>query len=303
MSAPISQNPISIVIEGALEPGQLLEALNQGSGGFVRRYVQQQGLLDHLSAQNLRTLVNAAVGVTMELRRYVSAWVDTGLRSNGEEQPLDRRLQAAQAIHHEIAQFQRDFPITTRIEKLGGPGQTVICDVGCYSVLRGDRILPERAEKAAAAWAQSLFIALLLSPWKNRICLCRRCGKFLLLPRAPRSAGYVRGVNCELCSSAASAVAITARNRRDEAEVLKAFAARQCSALKCNGNPEIIKQRAALIAEKTTRSLAKHRGTFYGERRIGKRTCSRKWVVVHAAGIAKEQLRMEADHGHPGSKK
>jgi hypothetical protein len=294
-----SQNPIRVAIEGAPEPRQLLEALNENSGGFVRQYIQQQGLLERLTDQSLRTLVNAAVTVTVHLRKYVGEWVDTGLMENGEEKPLERSLHRAQSLHQLVMEFHRDFPIITRIENFGDPGQVMLCDVGCYSLLRGDRKLPGATQKAGIVWAQSLFIALLLSEWKHRVCLCRRCGKFLMLPRAPRKSGYIRGVNCEACSSAASAVAITARKRKDETDVLVIFAAKHCSALRCNGNPEIIKQRAVLIAEKVTKSLAAHRGGFHGDKRIGKRTCSRKWVVTHAVDLAQEQLRMEAERASP----
>jgi len=167
--------------------------------------------------------------------------------------------------------------------------RTALAPILCASISNGAPVA------AAVLWAQSFFLALLLSPWKHRLCVCRRCGKFLLLARAPRTSGYLRGVHCEACSRDASAVAITAKNRKDETEVLLIFAARQCSALRCNCNPEIIKQRAALVAEKATRNLANLKGTFYGKRRIGKRTCSRKWVVTHAADLAKEQARYEAE--------
>jgi hypothetical protein len=192
-----------------------------------------------------------------------------------------------------ISDFQAEYPIRTALLDLDKPSQRLICDVGCHSVLKGERLLPVNPHKAAMAWARSLFVALLMSPWKHRLCICRRCKGFLMLTRAPKDNPYEHGVHCDSCASAGSAVASNREGRKDRRELLTILAGEVSSDLKCGCNAELIKFRSDKIAKRVSARLTRVSGNYYRGKRIGKKSCSGKWVRLYASEIAEEQGRVE----------
>lgn len=291
-----AQNSTSIdpEIEGALGPDAILNALISGSESFFQHFVKQTDLLSRLNDESLRFLVNGFVTVTLQLRAYVSEWIDTGLDHDGAERPLTRSLESVSSTTRlAISDFQAKYPVRTTILDLGEPSQRLVCDVGCYSLLNGERRLPSNADEAALACARSYFVALLMSPWKHRLCICRRCKGFLMLPRAPKENPYERGVHCDSCASAASSVASTRESRKERRELLTALAAEVCSDLKCGRNAELIKFRSEAIAKKISARLKRVPGKHYRGKWIGKKSCTARWVHTYAAEIAEEQGRVE----------
>ena len=276
--------------QGALEPNLLLSVLNQGSGNFIRQYVTQEDLLERLDDLRLRALVNAAVTVTTELRSYVSEWIDTGREPEGREDPRKRDLAAAPAASQAAKQFLSAYPITVEILDLGRSRQRAVYDVGCLSLLQGKRKLPTEPDDAARIWAASLFIALLLSPWRDKLYQCRGCKKFFMLSRAPLTRGYVYGMNCGGgCSSSASAVVNTKKKRLSTREVFMELAAEATVKLGIECSEDFIKGRSQQIADKVTRTLL---GKPYRGKRIGKTTCSQKWISTYAKEIAERASKI-----------
>lgn len=283
--------PPVLEVAGGFTPIQLLEVLNHGSGGFVERYAKRERLLEQLSDEILGVLVSASVMVTTLLRSYVAAWIDTGREPTGSENPLRRSLKAAPEAFAASAAFQARYPINVEIFDLGESQQSMKYDVGCRSLLEGKRELSSNPTEAARAWAQSFFVALLLSPWRYRICQCRRCQTFFMLPRAPLGRGYVHGISCESCSAAAHAVASTKKRRQNTREVFTELAAEACSRL--DFSVDDIRLFPEDIAQAVTASLKKINGHIYRGKRIDKKPCSAKWVSTYAPQIALAQEKLK----------
>ena len=281
-------------IEGALSPDVILNVLISGSESFFQHFVKQTDLLSRLNDESLRFLVNGFVTVTLQLRAYVSEWIDTGLADDGTERPLLRSLESMLAATRlAISEFLAEYPVRTTILDLGEPSQRLVCDVGCYSLLNGERRLPSNAEEAALACARSYFVALLMSPWKHRLCICRRCKGFLMLTRAPKENPYERGVLCDSCAGPASSVACTRENRKERRELLTALAAEVCSDLKCGCNAELVKFRSESVAKRVSAKLKRVQGKHYRGKWVGKKSCTAEWVRTYATEIAEQQGRVE----------
>jgi len=158
-------------------------------------------------------------GTQQNLRKYVDAWLRSGLRSDGSEAPkercVDRVVSAAfgPGDNFDELMFANSFSsfANARALKITFPNsaedplvQLVLKDSG--------------PSQPANQRATSLIVTLVLSDLRHRIAKCRyeKCNRYFFLREKAQKKIYVRGLFCSLnCNRAASAARLTKIRRCD----------------------------------------------------------------------------------------
>jgi hypothetical protein len=156
----------------------------------------------------------AVVGI---LRKYVDAWIKSGVRQDGSEAPGDRS-------YHRVAQAALDRYSGTLDELMFANISRFFHDsyeLKIYFPGAGDlelQVAPQKLEPSRRAHQQAtlLVVALLLSDLRYRIAKCRydRCGQYFFLKTKVRKKLYAHGLFCSgRCNRAVSAAKLTKRRR------------------------------------------------------------------------------------------
>jgi len=166
----------------------------------------------------LRTVRSEDVGaVKVILRKYVDAWIKSGVRQDGSEAPGDRN-------YHRVTQAAMD-PSGTLDELMFANIPTFFRESHELKIhFPGDakdpvlQLAPQKLEPSRRAHQQAtlLVVSLLLSDLRYRIGKCRydRCGQYFFLKTKVREKLYAHGLFCSgRCNRAVSAAKLTKRRR------------------------------------------------------------------------------------------
>jgi hypothetical protein len=158
-------------------------------------------------------------GTQQDLRKYVDAWLRSGLRPDGSEAPnercVDRVVSVALDPEHNFDElmFANSFSSFAHAHALkitlpNGAGNPVV-----------QLVLKELGPgQSANQRATSLIVALVLSDLRYRIAKCRyeKCNRYFFLKEKAQKKIYVRGLFCSLnCNRAANAARLTKIRRGD----------------------------------------------------------------------------------------
>ncbi len=179
-------------------PSVYLLATLAGRGAFANRLISARNVSKanaELACKTVRDLLSA----------YVDEWLRTGIQEDGGEEPANRRVQETKTAYA-VARAYCDKNPATVMPHNGG------LDVffGFFGWELDDSPLGENNRESliddARNEAALIFTLLIDAPWRDRVYKCARCGKYGVLRRKPRQY-YKRGIHCEKCATAASAVA------------------------------------------------------------------------------------------------
>jgi len=133
-----------------------------------------------------------------QLRAYVDEWLDSGLRSDGREEPLHRSFTAPRAGWRGVQLYLQGCPPVPLLDESG--------NIDWYFQHHdynrwGDQDPTIQAEHDAA----QRFLRFLQSEWKYKLAKCRRCGTYFAGTRRLHKI-YKRGTHCKECASKATAI-------------------------------------------------------------------------------------------------
>lgn len=126
------------------------------------------------------------------LRSYVDAWLESGRNADGSESPAQRDLRRAPDALDDLRSYLEQAPAGL-IPSIGPSGFDLVISIAEPTAYSG------RARdffEAQAIEAKRLFVGIIASDWKGRLCKCRyrRCGRYFLHPK-PRQC-YRHGTFC-----------------------------------------------------------------------------------------------------------
>jgi hypothetical protein len=205
-----------VEIVGVLDRDQFLDGLNlfrDFSGGTFK--LTPGGAL----GDGVR-LRNAVVSAGAQLRMYVDEWLDTGMNSQGVEEPDARDLTKAPNACAAVRRFAGEQLL--RLEPASNGLR-----LRFPSVKSGPFSAPL---VAGMDYADLLFSLFFLCEWRARLGKCRRdeCGRYFELKHWNRA--YKRGTLCPECQrghSLASALRSTSEARKTAEKELYRLAARR----------------------------------------------------------------------------
>lgn len=161
-----------------------------------------------------------AAFTSAHLRRLVDEWLDTGRCPDGGERPKDRMISRALIACSAVHEYVRDNPMTVT-PFLGTHDFRLNVAEPLWDV-RGARDF----FSAQVQDALRLFVGVLASDWKERLCKCRysACGRYFIHPK-PRNS-YKRGTFCcrEHASHAVTKKWVCSFRNRAKQELIKAAA-------------------------------------------------------------------------------
>lgn len=140
------------------------------------------------------------------LRAYVDEWLDSGLHSDGREEPLHRSLTAPRKGWRDSAFYLELCPPAAQLDESGNIDfYFQFHDYNRVSD-RGPKRFGDREPKIQAEHdAVQRFLQFLQSEWKYKLAKCRRCGKYFAGTRTLHKM-YKRGIHCRACASKVTAI-------------------------------------------------------------------------------------------------
>jgi len=211
--------------------------------GFVLNYLahaptipsqspaQAQGWqLPHTISRQESMPIRAAL-TSAHLRVYVDAWLDTGRLADGSESPRQRNLRRAPDALLALLDYLEKAPadLSASIDSSRFDPIIYIAKPTAYSGTVRDFFEAQIVE------AKRLFVGIMTSDWKDRLCKCRyhRCGRYFLHPKPRQS--YLHGTFCGEQAMSAAAVESHRRSRTMAPKILIDAAAQRLCALRING--------------------------------------------------------------------
>ena len=262
---------------------------NQGAL-FVRNYLANAPYIQPPSTQESRwrwpretsreykQIITTAL-VSSHLRILVDEWLDTGRNDEGES-PGRRSIQMAFKANSAVDKFVRKYP-----------PRFLLGDYSGFTYRREGNLEAGNVFEAQNVEATRLFVNLIISDWKTRLCKCRYsyCGKYFLLEKS-RSV-YRHGTFC------------SREHRRDASA--RALTTERRSVAKAS----LIKSAAQWLAEPGRRSLqhwqsdralkdrlAKHLSKQMKKKptlRTRRADVKAHWVTRHCDEIARELTKLQ----------
>jgi len=236
-----------------------------GGAGFEENYlasapsftppaaVPEQGwsLPDTISTEQSWSI--GAALTSARLRTLVDAWLATGRRSDGSEQPLQRDLRKTAAGLSAVAEFVAQAP--TRMSLSIDPkGFGLILAAPDWS-----RPYAPDFFGAQEVTAKRLFFGIMASDWHQNLCKCRyrSCGRYFV--SAKIRPVYRHGTFCSRDHRArASANAVTKARRLSGKEILIDAAARWLRERDCvstwQSDPAVKRRLASFLSTKTLKN-------------------------------------------------
>jgi hypothetical protein len=150
----------------------------------------------------LEALNGEASDVRALLRSYVDEWLGTGMDGVAEE-PLKRSLSKAPNAYRAVHSYVSAYRPTIMLN-----------DNGYHAHFGIGHLYEADPAKHAANQASWLFVAMVDTPWRDRVYRCHRCKVYGVLPRLSADP-YKRGVHCAKCRNKATAQASTDRKREE----------------------------------------------------------------------------------------
>lgn len=189
--------------------------------------------------QVFRDEIQKEAAIGEQLRGYVDEWLDTGVASDGVEDPRERDLTKTRSAGDAVQRFSGKQRLELAVSREGlsvrildAPNPTVdylmknMVDLSSS----GDRADQARNEAYGTPQdlADGLFIHCCLSGWALRLAKCKRCSRYFWLKHWNRP--YKRGAACSMCirtRSADSARLSTSKVREQTEQELYKRAARR----------------------------------------------------------------------------
>lgn len=230
---------------------------------------------------------SAPIGAALtsaHLRQRVDEWLDTGRRLDGSERPKGRKISSAQNWWLAVQKYLEDNPMTFT---------PILNTDGFHLEVAEPRWDVRGARDFFSAQVQSalrLFVGVLASDWKERLCKCRyaACGRYFIHPK-PRNS-YEHGTFCrhEHASHAAGKELVRSSRRRATQELIGA-AARKLLRYRI-GDPQWqddsgIKRR--LAAELCHVIAARRLESYRQEVRLN-------WITHHRLAIEQKRVELSA---------
>jgi hypothetical protein len=233
----------------------------------------------------IRTALTSA-----HLRTYVDAWLDTGRRADGSEWLGERNVRRAFDANLALWDYLEKAPPTWSMSMDSSGVQLTIAAPSGYNGVARDFF------EAQIVQAKRLFVGMMMSNWKDRLCKCRysRCGRYFSHPKPRKS--YKLGTFC--CHEHAKSALAEVSMRKSRTEGLKQLieaAARRLLASRIAGPQwQENSDRKRYLAEELCLVIARKRLQRYQQ------AVKVNWVTRHQALI--EQKRVELANGSaPGS--
>lgn len=177
----------------------------------------------------LRDAVQREAKTGAQLRGYVDEWLDTGVASDGVEDPRERDLTKTRSAGGAVQRFSGKQRLELAVSReglsvriLAVPNPTVDYLMTNIVDILGSGDCSDQARSGAYGAPQDnadgLFALFCLSSWRLRLAKCKRCGRYFWLKHWNRA--YKRGTACPKCTrtrSMESAMLSTSR-AREQAE-------------------------------------------------------------------------------------
>jgi hypothetical protein len=150
------------------------------------------------------------------LRQLVDTWLEAGRKPDGSESPASRRLTIPMLL--EVEDYLDKYPSFR--PNLNDRGIEI--EIASPDMVLSERGVIERSWNFFDAQKQSalrLFVGMLASDWKERICKCRdpRCGRYFLIPKAREN--YLSGTFCCRAHATRTAAARCMQKNRANAKM------------------------------------------------------------------------------------
>ena len=266
----------------SISPDRVLHALSidppapEALDRFVERY---QGLGEALPRKETTPFFLALR--SRYLRNFIDAWLETGLRDDGSESPVERDLFRARTVWPAALNYLEENPPAVTFSPISR-GLSVT-----FGGLSRGQARPTDPFGGAHFDALRFFVEVIASDWRACLCKCRHasCGRYFLLKK-PRK-GYRHGTFCSPKHQRfASAVVVLKKCRIQLKKELIEMAAkwllgRGPAGNRWQGNTEL------------KRRLASHMSANKRCRDLG-RTIQSNWVSWHHHEIEKKRLELMA---------
>jgi hypothetical protein len=186
------------------------------------------------------------------LRGLVDQWLVTGERKDHSEAPLSRNLAHTKTARFDVIFYMDRYPAAVVLTPDGSDLSVSIADITA---------LPRQSSNPyfdLSLEGTRLFVGVMASEWKWRLCKCVHCGKYFLHPR-PRKV-YRKGTFCcRQHQSHGAAVASTKARRELVKSTLIELAAEQLLKLKVT---DPAWQGNASIKVRVARQISRHRKAY-----------------------------------------
>ena len=221
----------------------------------------------------------------IHLRELVEEWLETGWNPDGSEEPSKRTLAHAWRARYEVEDYLEKCPSTLSLE-----GNDLCVHIAELS--DSDWKAPDFFE-AHSARATRLFVGIVASDWKERLCRCRYtpCGCYFLHPKPRRV--YRSGIFCCLQHQKHGSAAQSTSNRRSKVHArLVDYAAAQLREWRIS-RPEwqVDRRSKARLAKEISKYILKSRDPNLKAYRLNVKV---NWVTHNAKEIERQRRHLLA---------
>ena len=266
---------MNLVIHGTTGLEQIVEALN------VRPITLQEAIDASATIPRNQTKSFRKANLSLRLRFYVDAWLQTGRRADGSDAPLERSLWKAQRAWGAVAEYVDQYPFAVDLP-LGHDDFSVV-------VGRVPRNFSGDFLDSIDADARRLFTSLIASGQKETLCKCTFCDRYFLLKRM-RRVPYKHGTFCGPAHQNHWSATIATRKVRAAAETrLIEFAAEQLRKRRSNRTKwqEDTKLKTEVAAKLSTLISVEGLHNY-------RQAVTENWVNRHSSQIEQKRLSLTA---------